>query len=290
MQLGAVFPQTEIGNDPAAIRDFAQAAEAMGFSRLEIFDHVASVDIAHRSNWPGPYTEAHPFHEIFVLLGYLSACTRNLELVTTVLVLPQREAALVAKQAAEVDVLSGGRLVLGVGLGWNYVEYEILNRNFHDRGRRIEEQVAVMRALWTQQSVDFQGRWHHVTAAGLNPLPIQRPIPVWFGGQADPVLRRIARIGDGWFPSSSNDAALPEVFERLRSHTREAGRDPASIGISGRISAGVHDPETWVRRARMWRDLGCSSAGANTMNGGLKTVDEHIKRLQTFHAAVANAL
>ncbi len=290
MQLGAVFPQTEIGNDPLAIRDFAQATEAMRFSRLEIFDHVASVDITHRSDWPGPYTEAHPFHEIFVLLGYLAACTRNLELVTTVLVLPQRETALVAKQAAEVDVLCEGRLVLGVGLGWNYVEYDILNRNFHDRGRRIEEQVAVLRALWTQQAVDFHGRWHHISAAGINPLPVQRPIPVWFGGGADPVLRRIAKIGDGWFPSSSNDAALPELFERLRTYTLEAGRDPGAIGMSGRINAGQAGPETWRRRVQMWRDLGCTQTAANTMNGGLETVDDHIKRLQAFRDAVADTV
>lgn len=288
MQLGAVFPQTEIGNDPVAIRDVSQAAEQMGFQRLEVFDHVLSVDISRRANWPGPYTDTHPFHEIFVLLGYLAGCTERIDLVTTVLVLPQRETALVAKQAAEVDLLSGGRLTLGVGLGWNFVEYEVLGRDFGDRGRRVEEQVAVLRALWTQPTVDFDGRWHRITQAGINPLPVQRPIPIWFGGQADPVLRRIARLGDGWFPSSSNEAALPGLFARLQGYLGQAGRTIHDIGISGRVSAAQLEPDTWRRRTAMWRGLGCTQVCVNTMNGGLSGAGEHIGRLEAFKSAVGD--
>jgi probable F420-dependent oxidoreductase len=201
MQLGVIFPQTEIGADPKAIRDFAQAAEDMGYAHLIVFDHVLGADTAYHNNWQGPYTTADMFHEPFVLYGYLAAITERLELVTAVIILGQRQTALVAKQAAAVDVLSGGRLRLGVGIGWNAVEYEALGENFHDRGKRSEEQIAVLRALWTQEEVDFHGRWHDITHAGINPLPIQRPIPLWLGGRAEAVampvrlaviLRRLA--------------------------------------------------------------------------------------------------
>jgi len=172
MQLGVIFPQTEIGADPTAVRDFVQAAEGMGYEHLAIFDHVLGADVAHHPGWQGPYTQRDMFHEPFVLYGYLAAITQRLELVTQVIILGQRQTALVAKQAAEVDVLSGGRLRLGVGIGWNAVEYEALGEDFHNRGKRSEEQLAVMRALWTQDVVDFHGRWHHISHAGLNPLPI----------------------------------------------------------------------------------------------------------------------
>ena len=206
MQIGAIFPQTEIGQDPGVIREYAQAVEELGYGHLLAFDHVLGADTSTRPDWRGPYTSKTMFHEPLVLYGYLAAITQRIELVTGIIILPQRQTALVAKQAAEVDVLSGGRLRLGVGIGWNDVEYEALGENFHNRGRRSEEQVELLRELWTKEAVTFEGRWHRVTAAGINPLPVQRPIPLWFGsGPTDAALQRIARLGDGWFPQFRPD-------------------------------------------------------------------------------------
>ncbi len=202
MKVGVVFPQTEIGSDPAVIRDYAQVAEGAGYHHLLVFDHVlgGKLERFDKLGRLPPYTDETPFHEPFVLFGYLAAVTQRLELVTGIIILPQRQTALVAKQAAAVDVLTGGRLRLGVGIGWNYVEYEALNEDFHTRGRRVSEQIAVMRKLWTEPTVTFDGAYHHIDRAGINPLPIQRPIPVWMGGMVEPVLRRLAQTADGWFP------------------------------------------------------------------------------------------
>ena len=205
MQIGVVFPQTEIGADPAVIRDFAQTAEDLGYHHILAYDHVIGANLASRPGWQPPYSHLDVFHEPFVLFGFLAGITKSIELVTGIIILPQRQTVLVAKQAATLDVLCGGRLRLGVGIGWNPVEYEALGANFHDRGRRCEEQVDVMRKLWTQNPVTYEGRWHKITDAGINPLPVQRPIPIWFGGTDDRVLDRIARLGDGWFPQFSPD-------------------------------------------------------------------------------------
>src|SRR6266404_7156909 len=208
MQVGVIFPQTEIGADPVAVRDYVQAAENLGYAHLLVYDHVLGADAQRHAGWSGGYTAKDMVHEPFVAFGYIAALTQRLELGTAVLVLGQRQTALVAKQAAEVDVLSGGRLRLGIGIGWNHVEYEALGENFHNRGRRSEEQIAVLRALWTQDVVDFHGRWHHIRHAGLNPLPIQRPIPLWLGGGrpgGEAVIERIGRLADGWFPQFAPD-------------------------------------------------------------------------------------
>ena len=228
MRFGVVFPQTEIGADPLAIKDFAQAAEALGYQHILAYDHVIGANPASRPGWRPPYTYRDPFHEPFVLFGYLAGLTKKIELVTGVIILPQRQTVLVAKQAAALDVLSGGRLRLGIGIGWNPVEYEALNENFKNRGRRSEEQVEVMRKLWTQELVTFQGQWHTITDAGLNPLPVQRPIPIWFGGGDDRALRRLARLGDGWFPLLGPDDKCRAAIEKIHSYAREAGRDPGS--------------------------------------------------------------
>src|SRR5512137_2111492 len=222
MKIGLVFPQTEIGSDPAAIRDYAQTAEGLGFSHLLAYDHVLGANPDRPGGWSGTYTHLSPFHEVFVLLSYLAGLTTRLGLVTGIVILPQRQTALVAKQAASLDVLSGGRLRLGVGLGWNAVEYACLNENFHSRGKRIEEQVALMRRLWTEPLVNFQGRWHNIVDAGLNPLPVQRPIPVWFGGTAEAALRRIARLADGWIISSRSPADVRPDLARLESFIEQA--------------------------------------------------------------------
>lgn len=286
MKIGVVFPQTEIGTDPVAIRDFVQAVEGLGYSHLLAYDHVLGADPAHYPGWRGAYTHEDMFHEPFVLFGYVAAVTRRIELVTGIIILPQRQTALVAKQAAEVDVLSGGRLRLGIGLGWNAVEYEALGQDFHNRGRRVEEQIALLRALWTQPVVTFQGRWHRVMNAGLNPLPVQRPIPIWVGGGADAVLRRTARLADGWFPLSRPDEATRILVQRLRDYAREAGRDPAKIGIEGRVRFVDGSPEVWAQAAGAWRDAGATHIVVNTMGAGLSSPQEHIEAIRRVRNAL----
>src|SRR5579885_1964305 len=218
MRIGVVFPQTEIGSDPGVVREYAQAAEGMGYSHLLAYDHVLGADTATRPGWRGPYTSETQFHEPFVLFGYLAGLTRTLELVTGIIILPQRQTALVATQAAEVDVLSGGRLRLGVGIGWNQVEYEGLNERFSNRGARLEEQIEVLRALWSETSITYTGRWHTIDHAGINPLPVQRPIPIWIGATADAALRRAARLADGWFPQRPPDDQARAMMERLHGY------------------------------------------------------------------------
>ena len=286
MQLGVIFPQTEIGADPQGVRDFAQAAEELGYAHVIVFDHVLGADTTYHRNWEGPYTQGDMFHEPFVLYGYLAAVTRKLELVTAVIILGQRQTALVAKQAAAVDVLSGGRLRLGVGIGWNAVEYEALNENFHDRGKRSEEQIAVLRALWTQEVVDFHGRWHHITHAGINPLPVQRPIPLWLGGRVEAVVERVGRLADGWFPQFVPDDAGRATIERMHGYARVAGRDPAAIGIEGRISLTESGPDAWGTLAEAWRGLGATHLSVNTMRAGLATPDAHIAAIRQFREAM----
>ena len=299
MQIGAVFPQTEIGADPAAVRDFAQAAEGLGYTHLAAFDHVVGADPAGRPGWQGLYTHDSLFHEPFVLFGYLAGLTRTIGLVTGILILPQRQTTLVAKQAAAVDVLSGGRLRLGVGVGWNPVEYEALGENFHDRGRRVEEQIAVLRALWTQQVVTFEGEEHRITGAGINPLPVQRPIPIWLGGMAEAVIRRVGRLADGWFPrfpsmrQRGTDEILPRRREtpaalvaRMQAYAREAGRDPDRIGIEGKVYLPGRSPEAWRAELAEWRALGATHVQVNTMEGDLASPEEHIELLRRFREEV----
>jgi len=282
MQIGAIFPQTEIGADPVAIRDYAQAVEELGYAHLVAYDHVlgANTETPERRGRRWPYTFQHQFHEPLVLFGYLAAITRRIGLVTGILILPQRQTALVAKQAAEVDVLSSGRLRLGVGLGWNEVEYEALGENFHNRGRRIEEQVTVLRALWTQPLVTFHGRWHHITDAGINPLPVQRPIPIWMGGTDERVLRRIARMADGWILVGAPSPAIAERMNRIREYARQEGRDPAMIGLEGAIVVRRGGPEQWRQDLETWHSMGATHVCVNTMGAGLRSPSEHIETLR----------
>ena len=287
MRYGVVFPQTEIGKDPSAIRDFAQAAEELGYHHLLAYDHVVGANPASRPGWRPPYTYKDTFHEPFVLFGYLAGLTKRIELVTGVIILPQRQTVLVAKQAAALDVLSGGRLRLGIGIGWNPVEYEALGENFKNRGRRSEEQVDVMRKLWTQELVTFEGEWHKITDAGLNPLPIQRPIPIWFGGGHDQTLRRVARLGDGWFPLLGPDDKCRAMIEKIRAYTREAGRDPRSVGIEGRIMIGQGSPEQWTKEIQAWKELGATHVTANTMKAGFSSPSGHVEAIRRFRAVFA---
>jgi len=226
------------------------------------------------------------FHEPFVLFGYLAALT-HLELVPAVIILPQRQTALVAKQAAEVDVLTGGKLRLGIGVGWNPVEYEALGMNFHTRGRVVEEQIEVMRLLWSQEIVSYKGQFHTITEAGLNPLPVRRSIPIWVGGRADAALRRAARLADGWFPQGRPDEQMRASIERLRGYIREAGRDPDTVGIEARLSAADGDLNEWVRQTEGWRKLGATHISLNTMGAGFKSPEEHIEALRRYKQAGA---
>ena len=286
MRIGVLFPQTAIGADPTAIRDYAQAVEELGYRHILAYDHVLGAGTATRPEWSGAYTTEHLFHEPFVLFGYLAALTRQVELVTGVIILPQRQTVLVAKQAAEVDVLSGGRLRLGVGVGWNSVEYEGLNENFHDRGVRSEEQIAVLRALWDQPSVTFRGRWHQITDAGINPLPVQRPIPIWIGGHDERTLKRAGRIADGWFPLRRPDDDMRAMLERLRRYAREAGRSPEAIGVEGRLNIGQVGEEGWAAEVAAWRDLGATHLSVNTMGANLATPQAHIDALRRVKAVL----
>ncbi|HXV80766.1 MAG TPA: LLM class F420-dependent oxidoreductase [Candidatus Binatia bacterium] len=285
MHFGVVFPQTEIGADPVFIRDYAQAAEGLGYQHILIYDHVIGANLASRPGWRPPYTHRDTFHEPFVLFGYLAGLTQKIELVTGIIILPQRQTVLVAKQAAALDVLSNGRLRLGIGIGWNPVEYEALGENFKNRGRRSEEQVEVMRKLWTEELVTFEGNWHKITDAGLNPLPIQRPIPIWFGGTDDRALRRLARLGDGWFPLLGPDDKCRAAIEKIRSHAREAGRGPHRIGIEGRIAFGQGSAETWMQDIAAWKSLGATHLCLNTMKAGLGTPAAHIDAIRRFKEA-----
>jgi probable F420-dependent oxidoreductase len=282
MRIGAIFPQTEFGNDPAAIRDYAQAVEGMGYQHILVYDHVVGASTATRPNWRGPYTSDTSFHEPFALFGFLAGFTRQLELTTGVIILPQRQTVLVAKQTAEVDVLSQGRMRLGIGIGWNPVEYEALNEDFHNRGARIEEQVVVLRALWTEPVVTFQGKWHHIDTAGIKPMPVQQPIPIWFGGSpTEQILKRIARLGDGWFPQMTDPASdeARQAIQHLRDYTHEAGRSVENMGIEARLSIAQVPQELWATYADGWRDLGATHLGINTMGAGFASPQAHIDAL-----------
>ncbi|MFI5692200.1 LLM class F420-dependent oxidoreductase [Kribbella sp. NPDC051586] len=277
MKIGAVFPQLEIGPDPRTVRDWTTTVEQAGYNHVLAYDHVLGADPANRPGWTG-YTDKSLFHEVFVLLGYMAAITTTLELVTGVLVLPQRQTALVAKQAAEVDVLSGGRLRLGVGIGWNQVEYQALGVPFKQRGALLEEQVDVLRKLWTEPVISYDGKYHEIVEAGLNPMP-GRQIPVWFGGSADAVLRRTGRIGDGWMPQSAPDDHARQQIATIREAAEKAGRDPQSIGIEARLTLAAvpeHDRRAF---ADAWRALGATHLSVNTMNLGLQNPEDHAQLL-----------
>jgi probable F420-dependent oxidoreductase len=276
MRIGAVFPQTEIGNDPGVIRAWAQGVEELGYRHILAFDHVLGAGTDTRPDWRGPYTSDTPFHEIFVLFGFLAAVTSTAELVTGILVLPQRQTALAAKQAAEVDVLSGGRLRLGVGIGWNAVEYEALGETFGNRGVRSEEQVEVMRALWARPVITYSGRWHRLDNAGVNPRPVRGRIPIWFGGSAEATLRRVGRIGDGWLPQRRPDDVARGMLDRVREYAREAGRAAEDIGFEPRLSLAQVPGSEWADFAAQWRDLGATHMCVNTMGLGLATADDHL--------------
>jgi len=285
MRIGVVFPQTEIGPDPSAVRAYVRAVEELGFTHLLAYDHVLGADPVVHAGWSGPYDLHSTFHEPLVLFGFVAALTR-LELVTGILILPQRQTALVAKQAVEVDLLSEGRFRLGVGLGWNAVEYEALGKDFSNRGARMAEQVMLLRALFCEQSVDFAGVHESVRGAGLAPLPVQRPIPIWCGASSPRAYRRVGALADGWFPQVPPGPELDAALAAVAEGAAEAGRDPGSIAMEGRVSVGAHSLETAVARVESWERAGATHVSLNTMGAGLGSLDAHLEVL----SGVAGAL
>ena len=284
MKIGAVFPHLEIGSDPIMIRDWSQAAEEIGYSHLLVYDHV--IGAVHENREPplwGPYTEESLFHEIFVLFGYFAACTERVGLASGIVILPQRQTVLVAKQAAEVDLLSGGRLRLGVGTGWNYVEYDSLNENFDDRGQRQEEQVELLRRLWQEPVLNYDGKWHQIDRAGLKPLP-GRQIPIWFGGFSDVAFRRAAKIGDGFIFGSSQEQNL-QALDRLKIFLDTEGRaDEFGIEALVNYQAGA---DQWAGDIQAWIDAGADYVSMRAMalrgmGDGLGSAQAHIDALSTY--------
>jgi len=289
LRIGLVYPQTEFGNDPHAIRDYAQAAENLGFSHILAYDHVLGANPQRPGGWQGVYSSQDAFHDPLVLFSFMAAFTRTIEFATGVIILPQRQTALFARQAASLDLLSSGRLRLGIGLGWNSVEYTALNENFHNRGKRIEEQVELLRRLWTEPLITYNGRWHSIPDAGLNPLPKQRPIPIWFGGNSQPALKRAAALGDGWIPGFRRPADALQALESLDRYLQEAGRPSLGgettgpgqgFGVDARIPYGDGHPEAWISDLNSWHSAGATHLSFNTMGSNLGS---HAGHLDAIH-------
>lgn len=286
LAIGVLFPQLELASDREAVRSFALAAEDLGYAHIVAYEHVLGV--APRDGIrSGQYTHGSSFLEPIALYGFLAAITTSIRFATGVMVLPARQTALVAKQAATVDVLSGGRLRMGFGVGWNEVEFDGLNASFRDRGARIEEQIAVLRALWTQPLVDIASPWHSMRGVGISPMPVQRPIPIWIGGTTTAAMRRAARIGDGWFAQIDVGEDVAAKVARFRSYVADAGRDPAQIGVEWRLDAFVGSSGERAARAAWLQEIGLTHVHYNTTGAGL-TVDAHVRALKEFRAAAGS--
>lgn len=282
MKIGLVYPQTEYPTDPGAIRDYAQTAEALGYTHVLAYDHILGANPDRPGGWDGPYTFRDPFMEPFLLFTWMAAAAPRLGFISGILILPQRETTLVAKQAAVLDVLCDGNLRLGVGTGWNPVEYAAAGYDFHSRGKRQEEQVELLKLLWTQELVTFKGRWHDIPDAGLNPLPVQRPIPIWFGGHADAVLRRVARLGDGWLPNYRTAEKAAPSLEALDRYLGANGRARSDIGIEPRLNWGNGDLDALGRTLEEWRAAGATHVSLNTIGSGFATAEEHLAAIRLF--------
>jgi len=287
MKTGIVFPHHEIGTDPGAIRAFATGAESLGADHLLIYDHVLGAERDRPGGFQGPYDKDVQFHEPFTLLSYLAAVTSSIELVTTVLILPQRQTALVAKQAAELAILSENRFRMGVGTGWNAVEYEALNEDFNSRGRRQAEQVELLRRFWREDAFSFEGEFHKVTLAGINPRPTT-PVPIWFGGGAPALLKRCARLGDGWMPLMGPSDAAAAALATLKGEREAAGLSWDGFGIQAQAQAGGGTPERWHSHFNKWQALGATHMAFATHNAGAGSVDEHLKSFEAYLKAVSS--
>jgi probable F420-dependent oxidoreductase len=288
MQIGVVFPQYEVGADLGGVRAYAEAAQDLGYEHLVTADHVLGADPAGYPGWDRPYRHDTVIHEPMVLFGYLAALCPKLGFMPNVIILPQRQAVLVAKQAAELDLMTGGKFRLGVGIGWNQVEFEGLGMEFKNRARRFEEQVDLMRKLWCETSMSYQGQYHTITNAAICPLPVQRPIPIWVGANAEAAIKRATRIADGYMPLGfiPGTNSWDETVEKVHGWLREYGREPSSFGIEARISAGTGTPDDWRATYETWKRLGASHISVGTSNGGLRGADEHIQRLREVRAVL----
>ena len=287
MKFGVSFPQSEIGNDPVVIRDFVQTAEDLGFERLTLVDHILGAKDARDTPWAVHYTIEYGFHEPMTLFAWMAGFTSKIQLVTANVVLPQRQTELVAKQAAEIDILTGGRLVLGIGVGWSSKEFDALGMDFDNRGDRIEEQVALLRRLWSDELVNFEGKWHHISDMGMNPRPTGRSIPIWFGAMANVAVRRAARIGDGWLmnPRTKPDDTMKRKIEIFHEAAQTAGRNPAALGIDATVFAENRGPDEWLAEAESWRAMGATSVTFRTSASGFATINEHLAAMKKLAAA-----
>jgi probable F420-dependent oxidoreductase len=298
MQLGHLVPFGDIGGDPDTVREYAQSLEAMGYDFVEAPDHVLGANVASRPNWTGGNTSEDLFHDPFVLLSYLSGITPKLGFSTGVLIVSQRQTALVAKQAACLEVLCKGRFRLGIGVGWNEVEYIGLNENFHNRGRRSEEQAQVLKALWKDKHVTFKGKYHTIDDAGINPRPASGKVPLWYGGHHEHTFPRIAKWGDGWMPNAyPPDQAAVEIFSNLRRMTEAEGRDPASVGIEVWTSCGAGSESDWRKEALFWKAAGATHLCLTTTFGRRhhhriagKSLTDHLAAARRYRDAIADML
>jgi probable F420-dependent oxidoreductase len=275
MDIGVIFPQTELGHDLGAVRALGQAAADLGFAHFAAYDHVLGADVSVHGDIGGPYTIDDPFREPLTMFAYLAGFT-DLAFATSILIGPQRQTALLAKQAAEVDIVSGGKFRLGLGVGWNKVEYDALGMPFEKRGQILEEQIAVLRALWTERNVTFDGRFHRIEAAGIAPLPVQQPIPIWIGAFEPAALRRVGRLADGWFPMARPRGGLEEALEEVHAGAAEVGRDLSNFQFEGRLEYSIRDLERLADHARRWEEAGATHLSVNTMHSGLADADAHI--------------
>ncbi|MEC7414701.1 MAG: LLM class F420-dependent oxidoreductase [Pseudomonadota bacterium] len=285
MQIGAVFPHNEIGTDPGAIKAYAQGVEAMGITHLLIYDHVLGADPDREGGFRGPYDKDVAFHEPFTTFAFIAGVTDKIDLITTVMILPQRQTVLAAKQAAEVALLSNNRFKLGIGVGWNELEYVGLNETFNNRGRRQEEQVDVMRKLWSEDSLDYTGEYHRIDKASINPRP-SKTIPIWFGGSAPALLDRVARLGDGWIPLMGANDKAKACIDTIKQTRKAAGLSFANFGIQAQAQYAGGSPERWRKHADAWREMGCTHLAIATHNAGPTNVDGHLARIGEYQQAL----
>jgi len=285
MQIGAVFPHNEIGTDPGAIKAYAQGVEAMGITHLLIYDHVLGADPDREGGFRGPYDKDVAFHEPFTTFAFIAGVTDKIDLITTVMILPQRQTVLAAKQAAEVALLSNNRFKLGIGVGWNELEYVGLNETFNNRGRRQEEQVDVMRKLWSEDSLDYTGEYHRIDKASINPRP-SKTIPIWFGGSAPALLDRVARLGDGWIPLMGANDKAKACIDTIKQTREAAGLSFDNFGIQAQAQYAGGSPERWCKHAEAWREMGCTHLAIATHNAGPTNVDGHLARIGEYQQAL----
>jgi len=281
MEIGAVFPHNEIGTDPQAIKDYAQGVEELGVTHLLIYDHVLGADRDRPGGFEGPYDKDIAFHEPFTTFAFIAAVTQKLDMITTVMILPQRQTVLVAKQAAELAILSNNRFKLGIGVGWNAVEYVGLNENFHDRGKRQAEQVELMRLLWESEVLEYKGNYHQIDKASINPRP-SLPVPIWFGGGAPKLIQRCAELGDGWIPLMGPNDKAKAMLDEIREKRAAKGLSWEDFGVQAQAQYAGGNPELWAKHATKWRDLGASHLAIATHNAGQTDVQGHLKRIQEY--------